>query len=340
MDIGTAKPDAAARARVPHHLIDVIDPTDAYSAARFRADAIAAIAGVRARGAVPLVVGGTMLYFKALRHGLSALPPADPAVRARLSARAAAEGWPALHADLARVDPQTAARLEATDAQRIQRALEVCEIAGRPLSELLGAREADGALGPSIAIALVPPDRAALHAKIARTVRRDGRRGPRRGARGIARALRAHARPSVDALRRLSAGVGASRRARRRRDVSGARHRGDAAARQAPAHVAPRDACHGVRSDDAAARRRDFRVPGARRACGPPDSALLLCNNPRFTLSPPGRSGRVLLPWKHARCTTSSGTATWFAPKRTARRSCTSIGTSSTRSRARRRSKG
>ncbi len=167
MDIGTAKPDAAARARVPHHLIDVIDPTDAYSAARFRADAIAAIAGVRARGAVPLVVGGTMLYFKALRHGLSALPPADPAVRARLSARAAAEGWPALHADLARLDPRTAARLEATDAQRIQRALEVCEIAGRPLSRLLGAREADGALGPSIAIALIPPDRGALHAKIA-----------------------------------------------------------------------------------------------------------------------------------------------------------------------------
>jgi tRNA dimethylallyltransferase len=167
MDIGTAKPDAATRSRVPHHLIDIIDPTEAYSAARFRADAIEAIAGVRARGAVPLVAGGTMLYFKALQEGLSALPAADPAVRARLSARAAAEGWPALHAELARVDPRTAARLEATDAQRIQRALEVCEIAGRPLSDLQGARKAGDALGPSVAVALVPRDRAALHATIA-----------------------------------------------------------------------------------------------------------------------------------------------------------------------------
>ncbi|MEO8303804.1 MAG: tRNA (adenosine(37)-N6)-dimethylallyltransferase MiaA [Betaproteobacteria bacterium] len=167
MDIGTAKPDRETRARVAHHLIDVIDPTDAYSAARFRADAMQAIAGIRERGAVPLVVGGTMLYFKALSEGLSALPAADPVIRARLSARAATEGWAALHADLARVDPRTAARLEATDAQRIQRALEVCEIAGRPMSELQGTREADGALGPMIAIALVPQDRAALHAKIA-----------------------------------------------------------------------------------------------------------------------------------------------------------------------------
>ena len=167
MDIGTAKPDAATRASVRHHLIDVIDPTDAYSAARFRADAIEAIAGIRSRGAVPLVVGGTMLYFKALQEGLSALPGADPAVRARLDARAAAEGWPALHAELARVDPLTAARLEATDAQRIQRALEVFEIAGRPLSELQGAREAGDALGPAIAIALIPDDRARLHAQIA-----------------------------------------------------------------------------------------------------------------------------------------------------------------------------
>jgi len=166
MDVGTAKPDAEARARVPHHLIDIIDPTDAYSAARFRSDAIAAIAGVRARGSLPLVVGGTMLYFKALREGLSALPAANPAIRARLSTRGAREGWPALHAELARVDPLTASRLEATDAQRIQRALEVREITGRPLSELQGAREVGTALGPSLAIALVPRDRAALHAKI------------------------------------------------------------------------------------------------------------------------------------------------------------------------------
>jgi tRNA dimethylallyltransferase len=167
MDIGTAKPDAAARARVPHHLLDVIEPVAAYSAARFRAEAIDAIAAIRSRGAVPLLVGGTMLYFKALREGLSALPVADPAVRARLDARAVAEGWPALHAELARVDPVSAGRLQSTDAQRIQRALEVHEIAGRPLSELQGAREAEGVPGRTIAVALVPGDRAALHRELA-----------------------------------------------------------------------------------------------------------------------------------------------------------------------------
>ena len=167
MDIGTAKPDAATRARVRHHLIDVIDPVDAYSAARFRADAIAAIGAIRARGAIPLLVGGTMLYFKALSEGLSALPGADPAVRARLDARAATEGWPALHEELAKVDPVTARRLKPTDAQRIQRALEVHELAGRPLSELQGARESAGGTGRAIAVALVPTDRAALHRQIA-----------------------------------------------------------------------------------------------------------------------------------------------------------------------------
>jgi tRNA dimethylallyltransferase len=167
MDIGTAKPDLATRARIPHHLVDILDPTEAYSAARFRAGAIEAIAAARSRGAVPLLVGGTMLYFKALREGLSPLPAADPAIRARLDARAAAEGWPALHAELARVDPDTAARLERTDAQRIQRALEVHALSGRPLSALQGAREAEGAIGPAIAIALVPEDRALLHRAIA-----------------------------------------------------------------------------------------------------------------------------------------------------------------------------
>jgi tRNA dimethylallyltransferase len=167
MDIGTAKPDAATRARVPHHLIDVIDPTEAYSAARFRRDALEAVAGIRARGRLPLLVGGTMLYFKALTEGLSALPPADPAVRAELDARAAREGWPALHAELARVDPATAARLEPGDSQRIQRALEVHALTGRPLSELHATREYDDALGPVIRIALLPADRARLHAAIA-----------------------------------------------------------------------------------------------------------------------------------------------------------------------------
>lgn len=167
MDIGTAKPSAAERGRAPHHLLDIVDPTDAYSAARFVRDALAAIAAIRARGRVPILAGGTMLYFKALTQGLSALPPGDAAVRAALDARAAAEGWPALHADLARIDPATAARLPPTDAQRIQRALEVHAVTGRPLSSLQGRRGAP-TLGKSVAVALMPADRAALHAAIAR----------------------------------------------------------------------------------------------------------------------------------------------------------------------------
>jgi tRNA dimethylallyltransferase len=167
MDIGTAKPDAGTRERVPHHLIDIVDPTDAYSAARFRTDALAAAAAIRARGRLPLFVGGTMLYFKALTEGLSALPRADAVVRSRIDARAAVEGWPALHAALARIDPATAARLAPTDAQRIQRALEVFELTGTPLSKLQGAREIGASLGPTVRLALVPGDRARLHAAIA-----------------------------------------------------------------------------------------------------------------------------------------------------------------------------
>jgi tRNA dimethylallyltransferase len=168
MDIGTAKPDAAARARVPHYLIDVIDPTQAYSAARFAREALATIAAIRARGQVPILAGGTMLYFKALSEGLSALPGADPAVRAGIDARAAREGWPALHAELARVDPTTAARLEPGDSQRIQRALEVWQIAGEPLSSLQGHRDRGEPIGPARWVALVPSDRGRLHEAIAR----------------------------------------------------------------------------------------------------------------------------------------------------------------------------
>ena len=168
MDIGTAKPDAIARAAVRHHLLDVIDPTDAYSAARFRHDALAALEGIRQRGRVPIFAGGTMLYFKALREGLSALPAADTGVRAALDARAAREGWPALHAELARVDPPTGSRLSPHDAQRIQRALEVHALTGRPLSALQGARDLGSPVGPAIVVALAPSDRAALHAAIAR----------------------------------------------------------------------------------------------------------------------------------------------------------------------------
>jgi tRNA dimethylallyltransferase len=166
MDIGTAKPDRATRARIPHHLLDVVPPTERYSAARFAADARAAIAAIRARGRVPIVAGGTMLYVRALVEGLSDLPPADPAVRAAIDAEAAQRGWPSMHAELARVDPATAARLEPTDAQRIQRALEVLRATGVPLSALHGKRSAPP-LGPVVAIALVPADRARLHEAIA-----------------------------------------------------------------------------------------------------------------------------------------------------------------------------
>ena len=167
MDIGTAKPDAATQAAVAHHLLDVIEPTEAYSAARFRRDALVAIDSIRRRGRLPIVVGGTMMYFKALREGLSALPHGDVQVRAALDSRAARDGWPALHAELARIDPPTAARLSIHDAQRIQRALEVHALTGRPLSALQGARDLADDVGPTIVIAVAPASRAALHAVIA-----------------------------------------------------------------------------------------------------------------------------------------------------------------------------
>ncbi|MES2000415.1 MAG: tRNA (adenosine(37)-N6)-dimethylallyltransferase MiaA [Pseudomonadota bacterium] len=167
MDIGTAKPDAATLAVAPHHLINLIDPTGVYSAARFCADALALMADITVRGRVPLLVGGTMLYFKALREGLSDLPQADSALRAEIEAEAAQRGWPALHAQLAQLDPETAARLQPTDAQRIQRALEVVRLSGQPMSALWRAgREA--ALPYQVhAFALTPSDRAVLHANIA-----------------------------------------------------------------------------------------------------------------------------------------------------------------------------
>ncbi len=167
MDIGTAKPDAAERARVPHHLIDILDPEQAYSAAQFVRDATAAAEAIRARGRLPLLVGGTMLYFKALRDGLDAMPAADATVRAQIDVRAAAEGWPALHADLQRVDPATAARLAPNDAQRIQRALEVWRLSGKPLSSFHGREAAPADEGHWPLIALEPASRAWLHERIA-----------------------------------------------------------------------------------------------------------------------------------------------------------------------------
>ena len=170
MDIGTAKPSAEERAVAPHHLIDIVDPVDAYSAADFRADALRLVGEIVARGSVPLLVGGTMLYYKALTQGLNDLPAADPDVRATLDADAAREGWPALHALLAAVDAVTAARLAPNDSQRIQRALEVFMLTGQPMSALLAAptRDDDAArLYRFVPIALEPSDRSVLHARIA-----------------------------------------------------------------------------------------------------------------------------------------------------------------------------
>ncbi|MBP0591010.1 tRNA (adenosine(37)-N6)-dimethylallyltransferase MiaA [Paraburkholderia sp. LEh10] len=171
MDIGTAKPSSEERAVAPHHLIDIVDPADAYSAADFRADALRIVGEIVERGRIPLLVGGTMLYYKALTQGLNDLPAADPDVRAMLDADAAREGWPALHARLAAVDPATAARLAPNDSQRIQRALEVFMLTGQPMSVLLAApaRKDDAARRYHfVPIALEPSDRSVLHARIAR----------------------------------------------------------------------------------------------------------------------------------------------------------------------------
>jgi tRNA dimethylallyltransferase len=179
MNIGTAKPDAATLARAPHHLIDIIDPTEAYSAAAFRHDALRLMHDITSRNRIPLLVGGTMLYFKALREGLSALPQADPEVRAALDAEIAQHGIEHLHRQLAEVDAETAARLKPTDTQRIQRAMEIYRITGQQMSALLKAPppqpspEGRGGMLASdlpfriIPIALVPSDRSALHARIA-----------------------------------------------------------------------------------------------------------------------------------------------------------------------------
>jgi tRNA dimethylallyltransferase len=177
MDIGTAKPGAAERAAVPHHLIDIVDAAGSYSAARFAADARRVIGEIRGRSRLPLLVGGTMLYFQALRVGLDAMPAADAGVRAAIEREAAMRGWPALHGELARVDPATAARLAPLDAQRIQRALEVWRVSGRPLAEWQRGRQpdrrGDDAAAASAAerelplVTLEPDSRRWLHERIA-----------------------------------------------------------------------------------------------------------------------------------------------------------------------------
>lgn len=166
MDIGTAKPDAELLRAAPHRLIDIRDPAEPYSAAEFRRDALAAMADIRAQGRIPLLVGGTFLYFRALQQGLSRMPAADPAIRARLEAEAQEDGLQRLHARLAQVDPEAAARIHATDPQRIQRALEVYEATGQPLSAWHAQGRAGAFPWRVLKLALLPADRAVLHARI------------------------------------------------------------------------------------------------------------------------------------------------------------------------------
>jgi tRNA dimethylallyltransferase len=166
MDIGTAKPSREERSRVPHHLIDVVDPDHAYSSGRWRSDAICAAADILGRKRVPLFVGGTMLYYRALVGGLDALPPGNAEIREKIDEQAALRGWPALHAELAQIDPRSAQRIAPNDSQRIQRALEVRRLTGKPLSALQGAAKSELPFRIK-AFALVPRDRAELHRRIA-----------------------------------------------------------------------------------------------------------------------------------------------------------------------------
>ena len=166
MDIGTAKPTAAERAAVPHHLIDIAEPGERYSAGRFRADALRAIEGIFARGKTPLLVGGTMLYYRALAQGLDEMPAADPEIRRSIYERSKALGWPALHAELSKVDPKSAARIRPNDAQRIQRALEVWRVTGKKISELQKGVPANLPFELKTFV-LLPEDRTELHKRIA-----------------------------------------------------------------------------------------------------------------------------------------------------------------------------
>ncbi|TWI01077.1 tRNA dimethylallyltransferase [Luteimonas cucumeris] len=169
LDIGAAKPDSNELARVPHHLIDLREPWQPYSAAEFATDARAAVAGIVARGKLPILTGGTGLYFQALLQGLSPMPEADPAIRAGIEAEATEHGWPALHAQVATIDPKAAARIHATDPQRIQRALEVYRISGRPISEWQRGGNAGDALPLRVLkLAIAPRDRAVLHQRVER----------------------------------------------------------------------------------------------------------------------------------------------------------------------------
>jgi tRNA dimethylallyltransferase len=167
MDIGTAKPTAQERTEITHHLLDILDPADSYSVASFRRDALQCVQDIQSRGRLPLLVGGTMMYFKALRDGLNNLPAADPEIRKALEARAAAEGWPAMHDWLKTIDPLTAQRLSPNDSQRVGRALEIWQISGQPMSALLGATQPADEPVATITVSLEPLERSLLHARIA-----------------------------------------------------------------------------------------------------------------------------------------------------------------------------
>ena len=167
MDIGTAKPNAEELASVPHHLIDIIEPTESYSVAQFSADTVRLVAEINARGKLALLVGGTMMYFKGLTDGLDDLPTANAELRVALDAEAALIGWPGMHEKLGALDPVTAARLAPNDAQRINRALEICQLSGRPMSELLAKRDKTELPFELLSFALEPSDRSVLHARIA-----------------------------------------------------------------------------------------------------------------------------------------------------------------------------
>ena len=167
MDIGTAKPSPDELASVPHHLIDIIEPTESYSVMQFRDDTLRLVAGITARGKLALLVGGTMMYFKGLTDGLDDLPTANAQLRVQLDAEAARIGWPGMHDKLRALDPETAARLAPNDAQRINRALEIIELSGRPMSELLAKREKTVLPFELLSFALEPSDRSVLHRRIA-----------------------------------------------------------------------------------------------------------------------------------------------------------------------------
>ncbi len=169
MDIGTAKPSLDERQRIPHHLIDILDPSETYSVAEFVRDAEHSIAGILARGHLPVLCGGTMMYFKALRDGLADLPQADPQTRRRIEQQAREQGWPAMHQELMRVDPATASRLAPHDSQRLQRALEIYQVSGIPMSQWLARQQASRIDAPYdyVTISLEPSDRAVLHERIA-----------------------------------------------------------------------------------------------------------------------------------------------------------------------------